>query len=61
MLSHYRVRPSDSISPTPGSLGSWVGNGLKIPILTLEYERGREPWAAWSETKDAILSVIRAD
>ena len=57
----YRVKPSSDISPTPGSLGSWVGSTLRIPILTLEYRRGRDPWAAWDETRDAILAVIRAD
>jgi len=59
-LSGYRVKPSDAISPTPGSLGSWVGGTLGIPILTLEYHRGREVWAAWRETKAAILAVVLA-
>lgn len=57
-LSGYRVQESDNISPTPGSLGSWVGKTLGIPILTLEYQRGREPWVAWNETRSAILAVI---
>lgn len=56
--SGYRVQPSNDIAPTPGSLGSWVGGTLRIPILTLEYHRGREPWAAWRETKAAILDVV---
>jgi hypothetical protein len=59
-LSGYRVKPSDSFAPTPGSLGSWVGGKLGIPILTLEYHRGREPWTAWRETKAAILAVVLA-
>lgn len=57
-LSGYRVQPSDGIAPTPGSLGSWVGGTLGIPILTLEYERGRDPWDAWFETRAAILAVV---
>ncbi len=57
-LSGYRVKESDDFAPTPGSLGSWVGKTLRIPILTLEYHRGREPWAAWNDTKAAILSVV---
>ena len=57
-LSGYRVKESDDISPTPGSLRSWVGRTLGIPILTLEYHRGKEPWAAWEETKAAILAVV---
>ena len=57
-LSEYRVQPSDEIAPTPGSLGSWVGREKKIPILTLEYLRGRDPVVAWNETREAILAVI---
>ncbi|MBK8101566.1 MAG: succinylglutamate desuccinylase/aspartoacylase family protein [Planctomycetes bacterium] len=57
-LSGYPLRASDSFAPTPGSLGSWVGNTLRIPILTLEYLRGRQPDEAWAETRTAILSVI---
>ncbi len=57
-LSGYRVQVSDDIAPTPGSLGSWVGGTLGIPILTLEYLRGRDAWSAWLETRAAILSVV---
>ena len=57
-LSGYPLRNSRDMAPTPGSLGSWVGNTLGIPILTLEYQRGREPLAAWMETKEAILAVV---
>jgi murein peptide amidase A len=57
-LSGYRVQPSDEIAPTPGSLGSWVGGTLGVPILTLEYQRGRDPWSAWLETRSAILAVV---
>ena len=56
--SGYRVQPSEGIAPTPGSLGSWVGGTLGIPILTLEYRRGRDPWTCWWETRDAIVDVI---
>ena len=35
-----------------------VGNTMGIPILTLEYHRGRDPWTAWLETKAAILAVV---
>jgi murein peptide amidase A len=57
-LSGYPVRESRDIAPTPGSLGSWVGRDLNIPILTLEFLRGRQPDAAWKETREAILAVI---
>jgi hypothetical protein len=57
-LSGYPLRRSDQFAETPGSLGSWVGADLGIPILTLEYFRAREPVAAWNETRTAILAVI---
>jgi len=56
--SGYRVKPSDRISPTPGSLGSWIGRKLQIPILTLEHERGSDPLRCWLDTRAAILAVI---
>lgn len=61
VMSGYRMRASDDISPTPGSLGSWVGRTLGLPILTLEYERGMDPEQAWDQTRLAILGVILAD
>ncbi|MBL9076707.1 MAG: DUF2817 domain-containing protein [Planctomycetes bacterium] len=60
-LSGYRVQPSDGIAATPGSLGSWVGGTLGIPILTIEYLRGRDPWSAWLETRAAIVAVVLGD
>lgn len=57
-LSGYPVVPSDGFEPTPGSLGSWVGIGMKQPILTLEHERGQSPERCWSRTQAAILAVI---
>jgi murein peptide amidase A len=56
--SGYAVRDSGDMSPTPGSLGSWVGRTLGKGILTLEYLRGRDAWAAWEETKSAVLAVV---
>ncbi len=58
--SGYRVHASDKFAPTPGSLGSWVGRKLGIPILTLEYLRGIDPRVAWMDTREAILAVILA-
>lgn len=60
-LSGYPLRASEDIAPTPGSLGSWVGHTLERPILTLEYRRGRDPVAAWQETRHAILTAILGD
>jgi|688.fasta_scaffold291464_2 hypothetical protein len=59
--SGMRVKPSDKIAPTPGSLGSWVGHKLRWPILTLEYLRGSDPRANWEKTQAAILAVILGD
>jgi predicted deacylase len=56
--SGFRVKASDTFAPTPGSLGSWVGRTMGKAILTLEYERGTDPAAAWQSTSDAILAVI---
>ncbi|MEZ6038582.1 MAG: DUF2817 domain-containing protein [Planctomycetota bacterium] len=56
--SGYPVEASDNIAPTPGSLGSWVGRTLGVPILTLEYHRGHDPVSCWLDTREAILSVI---
>tara|TARA_R110002072_G_scaffold67163_3_gene165029 strand:+ start:20674 stop:21441 length:768 start_codon:yes stop_codon:yes gene_type:complete len=58
--SGYRVKPSDRIAPTPGSLGSWIGRTLGLPILTLEHHRGCDPWKCWLDTREAILAVILA-
>ena len=56
--SGYPVVESDALHSTPGSLGSWVGLDLGVPILTLEYRRGLDPDTAWIETRDAILAVL---
>ncbi|GAB4145085.1 MAG: murein tripeptide amidase MpaA [Planctomycetota bacterium] len=57
-LSSYEVRSSSDLASTPGSLGSFVGGSLRRPILTVEFERGRDPRAAWEETRAAFLAVI---
>jgi hypothetical protein len=59
--SGMRVKPSDKIAPTPGSLGSWVGHTLRWPILTLEYLRGSDRQENWQKTKAAILAVLVGD
>lgn len=56
--SGFEVRGSDEIAPTPGSFGRWAGVELGIPVLTLEYRRGRDPLEAWELTREAILAVI---
>jgi len=56
--SSYPVVPSEDISPTPGSLGSWIGREQGIPILTVEYKRGTDPQDCWGQTQEAILAVL---
>ena len=46
----WRVQPSMGY-PTPGSLGSWMGVDLEVPILTVEFRRG----APASETGPPLL------
>lgn len=58
--SHLALRASDSFSPTPGSFGSWAGVTLGIPVLTLEFLRGRDPLEAWERSRAAILETIRS-
>ena len=60
-LSGFPVVPSSDINPTPGSMGSWCGTDLAIPILTLEWAKGTPPDKAWGATRSAILAVVAGD
>ena len=42
--------------PTPGSIGSYVGEDLGIPILTIEFDRGHEQSGATA----ALIAGVRA-
>ena len=57
-LSGYPVEASENIHGTPGSLGSFVGIDMQIPILTLEHRNGLDPNVAWERTREALLAVI---
>lgn len=57
-LSGYPLVDSRSFNATPGSLGSWVGNDLGLPILTLEWQKGKNWNAAWEDVRLAALAVI---
>ncbi len=57
-LSAFPIVESNELHPTPGSLGSWFGRDLGRPILTIEFDRGEDPAAAWEQTREAILAVI---
>lgn len=57
-LSGMPIEQSEDITPTPGSLGSYVGVTQGKPILTVEFKRGLDPAAAWTLAHDAALDVI---
>ena len=57
-LTRYPIVASESLHGTPGSLGSWLGRDLHIPILTLEHRNGADPQQCWERTREAILAVI---
>jgi protein MpaA len=44
--------------PTPGSFGSWAGNDLGIPVVTLELPRHNKGEKAWAENRDGLLAVM---
>lgn len=44
--------------PTPGSLGSYAGIDLQIPIITLELPRDQPGAEAWADNRAAVLAAI---
>jgi len=57
-LNGYQT--TDTIGyPTPGSLGSYAGIDLQIPIITLELPRGIRADAAWQANSDALRRFAR--
>jgi murein peptide amidase A len=54
----YELRPSIGY-PTPGSLGSWVGHDLSIPIVTLELPRGEAEDGFLRENRAALMAALR--
>jgi hypothetical protein len=57
-LTRYPIVASEALHGTPGSLGSWLGRDLQVPILTLEHRNGADPRQCWERTREAILAVI---
>ena len=49
---------SDALAPTPGSFGSWAGTTLGLPVLTIEFRRGRSPESAWELVRAALLAAV---
>jgi hypothetical protein len=52
------VEESNSFAPTPGSLGSYVGRDLGVPILTIEVLKGSDPKSVWEQLRPALLQAI---
>ena len=46
--------------PTPGSLGTWAGDGLGIPVLTLELPSHHSPRRCWEDNRAALLAGLPA-
>jgi protein MpaA len=44
--------------PTSGSLGSWAGADLGIPVVTLELPASTSGADAWEKNRAAILRFI---
>jgi predicted deacylase len=45
--------------PTPGSLGSFAGHDLGIPIITLELPSSQPGNEAWKHNRDALIASIQ--
>jgi predicted deacylase len=59
MSRHSGYVVSDTIGyPTPGSLGSYAGKDLEIPIITLELPRGISAESAWAANRDALVAAL---
>lgn len=55
----WRVVPSMGYS-TPGSLGTFAGVDLRIPTLTVEFERGHDPDKARRAVGEGLDAVLRS-
>jgi len=61
-MGRHTPLPTRKLGARPGSLGSWVGEALGIPIITLELPRDareRSPDELWSRYGRSILAFIR--
>jgi len=57
--NHFPVTPSIGY-PTPGSMGSYCGGDLRIPMITLELPKDETGESSWEGNRAAILTAIRA-
>jgi len=60
MSRHSGYVVSDTIGyPTPGSLGSYAGKDLEIPIITLELPRGIDAETCWATHRDSLGAALQ--
>lgn len=57
-FDHYRIT-TDIGYPTPGSLGTYAGKELHIPVVTLELPPVSGTMA-WAQNKNALLAAINS-
>ena len=60
-MSKFTDLPLKKIGARPGSLGSYAGNTLAIPIITLEIKNNDQrlkPQQLWENYRDCVLSFI---
>jgi len=61
MAAHNRYPAKASIGyPTPGSFGTWAGKERAIPTITLELPADLSAEQCWTENRQALLAIIRA-
>lgn len=49
---------SSSLAATPGSLGSYLGRDLGVPVITVELRKGSDSKASWETIRKALLNAI---
>ena len=61
LARHNNYPVKDNIGyPTPGSLGAYAGIDHQIPTITLELPRKATDESAWSQNREALLSVLQS-
>lgn len=58
MESGLPMADSASIAETPGSLGSYLGRDLGVPVITVELRKGSDPKAGWELIRRGLLNAI---
>lgn len=61
LMARYNGYPPEaSIGyPTPGSFGTWAGQELQIPTLTLELPAAASDEQCWANNRQALLAAVQ--